>query len=75
MRGSLDALLRADLVPVEEAAATLGIEPKRLCGFIARNGIGDPIGSMAQVYGWSCAELAKRADAFLGRIYDGGTAL
>lgn len=68
MRQELTAttLLDAGLVPVEDAAAALGIEPKRLRGFIFRNDLGDPIGSLGadQVYGWSCRALAaKLADA------------
>ena len=41
-------------------AAALGIEPKRLLGFMARNGIADPIGDGELVYGWSCKGLAER---------------
>ena len=62
---ALDGILRRDLVPVDEAAAALGIEPKRLRGFIARNSIADPIGDMSSVYGWSLRSLA-------GRIADAG---
>jgi hypothetical protein len=53
-------LLKADLVPVSEAASELGIEPKRLLGYMMRNKIGDPIGDGKMVYGWSCATLADR---------------
>lgn len=55
----LDKLLQTGLVPLHEAAETLGIEPKRLRGFIFRNGIADPIGDyfLDQVYGWSAARL------------------
>jgi hypothetical protein len=56
-RGTLDTL---DLVPVEYAAQQLGIEPKRLRGFMFRNGIADPIGDGTQVYGWSCKTLMHR---------------
>ena len=49
------------LVPVERMAAILGIEPKRLRGFMFRNKVGDPIGDAEQVYGWSCKTLAERA--------------
>jgi hypothetical protein len=48
------------LIPVETAAASLGIEPKRLRGFMFRNRVGDPIGDGQEVYGWSCATLAGR---------------
>ncbi len=47
------------LVPVDRAAEALGIEPKRLLGFMARNQVGDPIGDGQEVYGWSCATLIK----------------
>lgn len=62
MRQELDAttLLDAGLVPVEDAAAALGIEPKRLRGFMWRNGIADPIGDQDRVYGWSCRALAAK---------------
>lgn len=65
MRQELDAttLLDAGLVPLEDAAAALGIEPKRLRGFIFRNDLRDPIGGWKDggmaVYGWSCRELAQ----------------
>jgi hypothetical protein len=57
---SVDGLLRAELVPIATAAESLGIEPKRLLGYMFRNQIGDPIGDGLEVYGWSCATLAKR---------------
>lgn len=62
----MQALFDSDLVPYKEAAAALGIEPKRLLGLMARNGVDDPIGGMADdgqvyVYGWSCKSLAERA--------------
>ena len=41
-------------------AAALGIEPKRLRGFMWRNGIADPIGDQDRVYGWSCRALAAK---------------
>ncbi len=47
------------LVPVDRMAEILGIEPKRLLGFMARNQVGDPIGDGQAVYGWSCATLIK----------------
>lgn len=59
----LASVLDADLVPVEDAAAALGIEPKRLRGFMWRNGIGDPIGDQDRVYGWSCRALAAKLAA------------
>jgi hypothetical protein len=49
-----------DLVTHEEAAAELGIEVKRLRGFMWRNGIADPIGDATHVYRGSLAELQKR---------------
>ena len=52
-----------DLIPIEQAAAELGIEPKRLRGFIFRNGIADPIGDVTHVYGWSLKTLAARLAA------------
>lgn len=56
----MQQLLKSDLVPVEDAAAALGIEPKRLRGFMARNGLADPIGDYSLVYGYTCRDLAKR---------------
>ena len=55
-----EQLLESSLVPMEDAAEALGIEPKRLLGFMARNGITDPIGDGELVYGWSCKSLAER---------------
>ena len=55
-----EQLLDAGLVPIEDAAEALGVEPKRLLGFMARNGITDPIGDESLVYGWSCKGLAER---------------
>ena len=52
-----------DLIPIEQAAADLGIEPKRLRGFVLRNGLADPIGDMVHVYGWSLATLRERLRA------------
>jgi hypothetical protein len=52
--------LKADLVQIDDAARMLGIEPKRLRGYMFRNKVGDPIGDAEQVYGWSCATLADR---------------
>lgn len=61
------SLLDAGLVPVEDAAAALGIEPKRLRGFMWRNGIADPIGDQNRVYGWSCRALAAKLAQVSGR--------
>lgn len=65
MRQELDAttLLDSGLVPLEDAAQALGIEPKRLRGFMWRNGIADPIGDQDRVYGWSCRALAAKLAA------------
>lgn len=60
------SILDAGLVPVEVAAAALGIEPKRLIGFILRNSLADPIGGWLDgmaVYGWSCKTLAEQLAA------------
>jgi len=59
-------LLDRELVPYEEAAAALGLEPKRLLGLMLRQRVDDPIGGQAEdgviyVYGWSCKGLAARA--------------
>lgn len=50
----------ADLITHEEAAAELGIEVKRLRGFMWRNGIGDPIGDATHVYRGSLETLRQR---------------
>lgn len=65
MRQELTAttLLDAGLVPLEDAAQALGMEPKRLRGFMWRNGIADPIGDQDRVYGWSCRALAAKLTA------------
>ena len=59
-----EQLLERSLVPMEDAAEALSIEPKRLLGLMARNGITDPIGGDTpegiMVYGWSCKSLAER---------------
>lgn len=52
-----------DLIPVEDAAARLGIEPKRLRGLILRNGIGDPIGDLERVYAWSLPRATDTSGA------------
>jgi hypothetical protein len=54
------------LVPVDRMAEILGIEPKRLRGYMFRNKVGDPIGDGQEVYGWSCKTLAERADIKTG---------
>ena len=58
-------LVDAGLVPIEAAAVALGVEPKRLRGYVFRNDLGDPIGSLGtdQVYGWSCRTLAEKLAA------------
>jgi hypothetical protein len=56
-RGTLDTL---DLVPLDYAAAELGIDVKRLLGFMFLNRLQDPIGDATQVYGWSCKTLMRR---------------
>ena len=62
-----------ELVPVEQAAEMMGLEAKRLRGFMFRNGIGDPIGDGAMVYGWSCKTLAQRlADTSSAMVNSGG---
>ena len=62
-------LLEDGLVPVEDAAAALGMTEKRLVGFIERNGLRDPIGGWKDggmaVYGWSCRELAQASTSTL----------
>ena len=59
-----EEFLEAGLVPAEEAAQALGIEVKRLTGFVLRNRLEDPIGGWSDhgmaVYGWSCRQLAAR---------------
>ena len=56
-----------DLIPYERAAASLGIEPKRLLGYLMRNALQDPIGGSTpdgiMVYEWSLNELRKRLTA------------
>jgi hypothetical protein len=53
-----------DLIPYERAAALIGVEPKRLLGWLMRNKVGDPIGgetaSGIMVYEWSLKTLAER---------------
>ena len=55
-------LLRRELVPYEDAAQALGMEPKRLLGLMLRQRVDDPIGGQAEdgriyVYGWSLKGL------------------
>lgn len=56
-----------DLIPYERAAALIGIEPKRLLGYLMRNALQDPIGGSTpdgiMVYDWSLADLRKRLTA------------
>ena len=52
----------------DEAAAALGMEPKRLLGFMLRQRVDDPIGGQAEdgkiyVYGWSCKGVAAVTDS------------
>ena len=53
-----------DLIPYERAAALIGIEPKRLLGYLMRNSLRDPIGGSTpegiMVYEWSLEETRKR---------------
>ena len=52
------------LIAYEKAAALIGIEPKRLLGYLMRNSLRDPIGGSTpdgiMVYDWSLDELRKR---------------
>jgi hypothetical protein len=50
----------ADLVPVEEAAGALGMDPKRFLGFCMSRKAYHPISDGREVYGWSCKTLAER---------------
>ena len=47
-------------IRLEEAAAQLGIEPKRLLGFCMRNGVADPISDGQWVYPSSLESLRRR---------------
>ena len=49
-----------ELLSIDEAAAELGIEAKRLRGYMFRNRIGDPIGDSQHVYRFSLETLRKR---------------
>lgn len=64
------SLFDAGLVPIEDAAAALNLDVKRLRGYVWRNGLGDPIGSLAtdHVYGWSCRYLAAASTSSLRAI-------
>jgi ribosome-binding protein aMBF1 (putative translation factor) len=53
-------LTEAGLVPVDQAAQELGIDPRRFLGYCLRNKVGDPISDGREVYGWSCKTLAER---------------
>ena len=65
---TVEQVLDSGLLPVGDVAAVLGIDVKRLRGFMFRNTIADPIGDYHSVYGWSCASLVKRlADIKAGR--------
>ena len=59
----VEQLTDSGLVPIEEAAAALGIDVKRLRGYVWRNSLRDPIGDANQVYGWSCKALADTSSA------------
>lgn len=48
---------------LEEAARNLGIDVKRLRGYVWRNSLRDPIGDADFVYGWSCKTLADTSTA------------
>ena len=53
-----------DLIPYERAAALIGVEPKRLLGYMIRNKVGDPIGGDTpegiMVFEWTMKELKQR---------------
>jgi hypothetical protein len=55
----------SSLVPIDDAAQGLGIEPKRLRGYIFRNSVryGDPIGDATHVYDWSLKHLRTQLAA------------
>lgn len=48
------------MIPVEQAAASLGITPARLRGFIMRDKVTDPVGDLHWVYPDTLASLRKR---------------
>jgi hypothetical protein len=60
---TVEQVLDSGLLPIGDVAAILGIEVKRLRGYIFRNRISDPIGDFHSVYGWSCRELVLRLRA------------
>lgn len=49
-----------DLITIEAAAERIGVEPKRIRGFILRNDYGDPIGDMSHVYAWSLGKFTEQ---------------
>lgn len=57
MDTAIEKFLDSGLVPVDEAAEKLHIDPKKLRGLILRNQLNDPIGDLHNVYGWSCRTL------------------
>ena len=63
LRRAEQAEIAADpeLIPIEQAASELGIEPKALRGRIQRNGPGDPIGGLTHVYAWSITDEFRQA--------------
>ena len=69
LRGTL---LDTGLVSIEEAARNLGMDVKRLRGYVHRDSVhhGDPIGSLEtdQVYGWSLRHLAASSTSGLTAI-------
>ena len=64
-----------DLIPYEAAAALIGVEPKRLLGYMMRNKLQDPIGGDTpdgiMVYEWSLEETRKRLTADSTAEYPG----
>ena len=56
-------LFDAGLVPIEDAAAALNLDVKRLRGYVWRNSLRDPIGDANFVYGWSCGHIAADTSA------------
>ena len=57
---NIEQLLKSDLIPVQDAAKALGMDPKRLLGHCFNNKLADPISDGKEVYGWSCRALAER---------------
>lgn len=62
---SMNEILDMGLVPIERAAEALGVDPKRLRGYVYRDLLRDPIGDLKtdQVYGWSLRTLADTSSA------------